>query len=179
MEKTELMNDALVLQDNEEAVDNNEVLAQDMDFDEIKARTSPAHRYLTFELDGEHYGVKIDYVIEIVGIQDITQLPGTPKYVKGLINLRGKIIPLIDAREKFGKEKAEYNDRTCIVVLDIDDIMVGLVVDVISDVINIYDSDIEEAPNIGKIKANKYIKDIAKIDKKVKLLIDCEKLINE
>ena len=179
MEKTELMDDAVVLQDNEEAVDNNEVLAQDMDFDEIKARTSPTHRYLTFELDGEHYGVNIEYVIEIIGIQDITQLPGTPKYVKGLINLRGKIIPLIDAREKFGKEKAEYNDRTCIVVLDIGEIMVGLVVDVISDVINIHDSDVEEAPNIGKIKANKYIKKIAKIDKKVELLIDCEKLINE
>ena len=179
MGKTELMNNAVVLQDNEEAVDNNEVLAQDMDFDEIKARTSPVHRYLTFELDGEHYGVNIEYVIEIIGIQDITQLPGTPKYVKGLINLRGKIIPLIDAREKFGKVKAEYNDRTCIVVLDIGEIMVGLVVDVISDVINIHDSDVEEAPNIGKIKANKYIKKIAKIDKKVELLIDCEKLINE
>ena len=69
MEKTELMDNAVVLQDNEEAVDNNEVLAQDMDFDKIKARTSPTHRYLTFELDGEHYGVNIEYVIEIIGIQ--------------------------------------------------------------------------------------------------------------
>ena len=179
MEKTELIKDSVVLQDKEQLVDNTEVLNQDMEFDEIKARTSPAHRYLTFELDGERYGVKIEYVIEIIGIQDITQLPGTPNYVKGLINLRGKIIPLIDAREKFGKVKVEYNDRTCIVVLDINEIMVGLVVDIISDVINIYDSDVEEAPNIGKIKANKYIKKIAKIDKKVELLIDCEKLINE
>ena len=179
MEKTELMNSTVALQDNEEGNDNIEVLAEDMDFDEIKAKTSSGHRYLTFELEGEHYGVNIEYVIEIIGIQDITQLPGTPKYVKGLINLRGKIIPLIDAREKFGKENVEYTDRTCIVVLDINDIMVGLVVDVISDVINIHDSDVEEAPNIGKIKANKYIKEIAKINKKVVLLIDCEKLINE
>ena len=179
MEKTELIKDSVVLQDKEQLVDNTEVLDQDTEFDEIKTKTSPAHRYLTFELDGERYGVKIEYVIEIIGIQDITQLPGTPNYVKGLINLRGKIIPLIDAREQFGKVKVEYNDRTCIVVLDINEIMVGLVVDIISDVINIYDSDVEEAPNIGKIKANKYIKNIAKIDKKVELLIDCEKLINE
>lgn len=179
MENTELMEKNANLQDINGSLNNEGLESSDMESNDENVKNVPSHRYLTFELDGEQYGVKIGYVIEIIGIQDITQLPGTPKFVKGLINLRGKIIPLIDAREKFGKEKIEYTDRTCIVVLDINDIMVGLVVDIISDVINIQDSVVEKAPNIGKIKGNKYIKEIAKIDNKVKLLIDCEKLINE
>lgn len=160
---------------------HNTLLADDIDEidDEKNKIIEKGYRYLTFELDKEHYGVNIEYVIEIIGIQDITHLPGMPKYVKGLLNLRGKIIPIIDAREKFGKEKKEYNDRTCVVVLEINNIMVGLVVDTISDAITIKESEIEESPNIGKIKANKYIKQIAKVDNKVKLLIDCEKLIND
>jgi purine-binding chemotaxis protein CheW len=136
-------------------------------------------RYLLFELEDEDYGINIEYVIEIIGIQDITYLPKMPNYVKGLINLRGKIVPVIDAREKFGKQKAIYNDRTCIVVLDVEGIMVGLVVDTISDVINVYNDVLEEAPKIGQIKTNKYISNIAKVDDQVKLLIDCDKLINE
>lgn len=149
------------------------------DVDEEGKIIENGYRYLTFELDKEDYGVRIEYVIEIIGIQDITHLPGMPQYVKGLLNLRGKIIPIIDAREKFGKVKKEYNDRTCVVVLEINNITVGLVVDIISDVVTILEREIEDAPNIGKIKANKYIKEVAKVDNKVKLLIDCEKLINE
>lgn len=147
--------------------------------DEENIIIEKGYRYLTFELDKEDYGVRIEYVIEIIGIQDITHLPGMPRYVRGLLNLRGKIIPIIDAREKFNKPKKEYNDRTCVVVLEINEIMVGLVVDIISDVITIKESEIEDAPNIGKIKANKYIRQIAKVEKKVKLLIDCERLIND
>ena len=149
------------------------------DVDEEGKIIENGYRYLTFELDKEDYGVRIEYVIEIIGIQDITHLPGMPQYVKGLLNLRGKIIPIIDAREKFGKVKKEYNDRTCVVVLEINNITVGLVVDIISDVVTILEREIEDAPNIGKIEANKYIKEVAKVDNKVKLLIDCEKLINE
>lgn len=177
MEKSELMNNSTaVIEEN--ALPKEQVL-DNIENEEEEVKQVAGQRYLTFELEGEEYGVKIEHVIEIIGLQDITQLPGTPKYVKGLINLRGKIIPLIDAREKFKKPKAEYDDRTCIVVLEVTNIMVGLVVDTISDVVNIPDNEKEDAPNIGKIKANKYIKEIAKINNKVKLLIDCEKLINE
>ena len=137
------------------------------------------YRYLLFQLENEQYGINIDYIVEIISYQEVTHLPGMPRFVRGLMNLRGKIIPVIDAREKFGKQKAIYNDRTCIVVLDVDGIMVGLVVDIISDVINVYDDVLEDAPRIGNIKTNKYISNIAKVDDQVKLLIDCEKLINE
>jgi len=137
------------------------------------------HRFLLFELEKEQYGIDISYVLEIIGIQEITYLPGMPRFVKGLINLRGKIIPVIVAREKFNKQKAIYNDRTCIIVLELEGIMVGLVVDMISDVITVSESILEEAPKIGKIKTNKYISNIAKMSDGVKLLVDCEKLINE
>ena len=137
------------------------------------------HRFLLFALENEQYGIDISYVIEIIGIQEITHLPGMPRYVKGLINLRGKIIPVIDAREKFNKPKALYNDRTCIIVLELEGVMVGLVVDIISDVITVSERVLEEAPKIGKIKTNKYISNIAKMSDGVKLLVDCEKLINE
>ena len=175
MEDTKIRDELVLETDNNE---DNTFFDGDM-LEEVEEIIENGQRYLTFELDKEDYGVKIEYVIEIIGIQDITHLPGMPQYVRGLLNLRGRIIPIIDARLKFGKVVKEYNERTCVVVLEISNIMVGVVVDTISDVVNIKDSEIEEAPNIGKIKANKYIKEIAKVDKKVKLLIDCEKLINE
>ena len=98
MENTELMEKNPKLQDINSSLNAEEIESSDMEGNDEKAKNVPSHRYLTFELDGEQYGVKIGYVIEIIGIQDITQLPGTPKFVKGLINLRVKIIPLIDAR---------------------------------------------------------------------------------
>ncbi len=180
MEETKVKENEMLENEKTEEINLNfedPLLTDDMDGEE--KIIEKGYRYLTFELDKEDYGVRIEYVIEIIGIQDITHLPGMPNYVKGLLNLRGKIIPIIDAREKFGKVKKEYNDRTCVVVLEINSITVGLVVDIISDVITILEREIEEAPNIGKIKANKYIKEVAKVENKVKLLIDCEKLINE
>lgn len=86
-------------------------------------------RYLIFTLDKETYGVEIKYVTEIIGIQTITEIPELPEYVKGIINLRGKIIPVMDVRLRFKKEPKEYNDRTCIIVLDIRDLTIGLIVD--------------------------------------------------
>lgn len=164
---------------NDANISENTFFEDNLNSEEVEEIVEVGQRYLTFILDNDHYGVKIEYVIEIIGIQDITHLPGMPSYVRGLLNLRGKIIPIIDAREKFGKTTKEYNERTCVVVLEINKIMVGVVVDIISDVINIKESEVDEAPNIGRIKANKYIKDIAKVEKKVILLIDGEKLINE
>lgn len=136
-------------------------------------------RYLTFSLGKESYGIEIQYVTEIIGIQIITQIPELPEYVKGIINLRGKIIPVMDVALRFKKEHREYNDRTCIVVVDISDLSIGLIVDSVSEVVTIPEQDIVVPPQMNKGLNNRYIKNIGKVENDVKLLLDCEKLLNE
>jgi purine-binding chemotaxis protein CheW len=136
-------------------------------------------RYLTFSLDRESYGIEIKYVTEIIGIQTITKIPEVPEYVKGIINLRGKIIPVMDVRLRFMKEPKEYNDRTCIIVIDILDLSIGLIVDNISEVLTIPDQDIINPPHRNTGFSNRYIKQIGKVGNDVKLLLDCEMLLKE
>lgn len=136
-------------------------------------------RFLTFLLGKETYGIEIKYVTEIIGIQAITEIPELPEYVKGIINLRGKIIPVMDVRLRFKKEPKEYNDRTCVIVIDINDISIGLIVDSVAEVLTIPDQDIVEPPQMNKGLHNKYIKNIGKVGNDVKLLLDCEKLLTE
>lgn len=135
-------------------------------------------KYLTFLLDSESYGIGINNVIEIIGIHPITLVPELPDYIKGIINLRGKIIPVMDVRLRFKKAFREYNDRTCIIVVDINDLSIGLIVDSVSEVLVIPDQDIIPPPNLNKVN-NKYIKGIGKIGKEVKLILDCDKLISD
>lgn len=135
-------------------------------------------KYLTFILGKESYGIEIQYVTEIIGIQAITEIPELPDYVKGIINLRGKIIPVMDVRLRFKKEVKEYNDRTCVIVIDINDLSIGLIVDSVAEVINIPEQDIEAPPKMNKGYNNRFIKNIGKVGNDVKLLLDCEKLLN-
>ena len=135
-------------------------------------------KYLTFTLGSEAYGLDIKYVTEIIGVQEITEVPQLPEYIKGIINLRGKIIPVMDVRIRFRKLFREYNDRTCIVVVETNDISVGLIVDAVSEVISIQDQDIVPPPNLNKELGNKYIKGIGKVKNEVKLLLDCDKLLS-
>ena len=99
-------------------------------------------QYLTFSVENESYGLEIIYVTEIIGIQRITEVPELPEYVKGIINLRGKIIPVMDIRLRFEKPFREYDEKTCIVVVEIEDISVGIIVDAVSEVITVRDEDI-------------------------------------
>lgn len=137
-------------------------------------------KYMTFKSGDETYGLGISYVSEIIGIQQITEIPETEEYIKGLINLRGKIIPVIDVRIRFKKEPKEYNDRTCIIVIEVKGVVIGLIVDTIAEVVTISDSDIVPPPNLGAgASANKYVYGIGKVGKEVKLLLDPDKLIND
>ncbi len=136
-------------------------------------------KFLTFSVGKESYGIEIKFVTEIIGIQDITEVPELPDYVAGIINLRGKIIPVIDVRIRFKKKTKEYNDRTCIVVIDIKETSVGLIVDNVSEVINIDDSNIVPPPNIKSGFHNGYVRGIGKVENEVKLLLDCDKLLND
>lgn len=135
-------------------------------------------RYMTFVCDGSHYGVAITYVNEIIGLQQVTELPETPEYIRGLINLRGKIVPIIDVRIRFGKPEIEYDDRTCVIVINVEDDTVGLIVDTIAEVVTIRDEDILDPPGRGG-NESRYIFGIGKIGSEVKLLIDPSKLIYE
>lgn len=136
-------------------------------------------RYLTFNVGEEVFGIEIEYVTEIIGMQPITQIPEIAEYIKGIINLRGKIIPVIDIRLKFKKDAIDYNDRTCIIVVDTSEIMVGLIVDQVSEVMSIDDEDVAPPPSSKTGIRNRYIKGVGKINDNVKLLLDCKKLFDE
>jgi purine-binding chemotaxis protein CheW len=136
-------------------------------------------KFLTFSIGKEVYAIEIKFVTEIIGIQPITEVPELPAYVKGIINLRGKIIPVMDVRLRFKKKPMEYNDRTCIIVVEVKGISIGLIVDNVSEVLSIADDDIVPPPDMNKGTENKYIKAIGKVEKEVKLILDCEKLMND
>jgi purine-binding chemotaxis protein CheW len=136
-------------------------------------------KFLTFALCSEYYGIEISFVTEIIGIQSITEVPELPNYVKGIINLRGKIIPVMDVRLRFKKEPREYTDRTCIIVINIKEISIGLIVDTVSEVLSIDDANIVPPPADKTGFHNRYIKGIGKVGNDVKLILDCEKILSE
>ena len=138
-------------------------------------------KYLTFILEGEEYGIGILKVKEIIGLMPITPVPQTPQFVKGVINLRGKVIPVVDLRLKFGMQSAGYSERTCIIVVETlteaGSGMIGSVVDSVSEVIQARSEDIEEAPSFGSRLKTDYILGMAKVDGKVKILLDIDKVL--
>ena len=137
-------------------------------------------RFMTFKCGDEYYGIAISYVEEITTIQSITEVPQMESYVKGLINLRGKIVPVVDVRIRFGKEPIPYNDRTCIMILEVKGTLIGLIIDTIAEVVNIPAEDIVPPPKNGHTTgADRFVYGIGKIDGKVKLLINPEKLVYE
>ena len=133
---------------------------------------------LIFSVDEENFGIDIKYVTEIISIQPINRLPEVDGYIKGIINLRGKIIPVIDMRLKFNKEEAGYTDRTCIVVIEAQQIIAGLIVDRVVEVMKIEDENIVPPPELQAGIHNSYLSGIGKKDSSVYLLLDCEMLFN-
>jgi len=134
-------------------------------------------KYLTFQLGKEEYGIEIRVVTEIIGIQNITELPDMPVYVKGVINLRGKVIPVIDVRLRFGFESVEYNERTCIIVVKINDMSIGLIVDEVSEVLDIPAENIENPSDVSKDSSSKFIKAFGKVGENVKILLNIQSLL--
>ncbi|WP_297966112.1 chemotaxis protein CheW [uncultured Anaerovibrio sp.] len=135
-------------------------------------------KYLTFSLGNEIYGIDIKVVIEIIGIQKITAVPEVPDYVKGIINLRGKIIPVVDMHLRFRRQGKEYTDRTCVIVIEVKDVLIGLIVDGVSEVLTIDEKNVVPPPEL-KASQNKYIRSIGKIGEGVVLLLDWMKLFTE
>ena len=138
-------------------------------------------KYLTFSLGTEEYGIVITKVREIIGIMEITAVPHTPDYVKGVINLRGRVIPIIELRMKFGMDLRAYDDRTCIIVVDVPGpngtVQVGMLVDSVSEVVNITAQDIEPPPDFGTTTDADNIIGMGKIKGKLKILLDVDQVI--
>ena len=134
-------------------------------------------RYLSFQLADETYAIEIRHVTEIVGIQKITEVPDMAEYVKGVINLRGSVIPVIDVRLRFSMGPKDYNDRTCLIVVNVNDSPVGLVVDSVKEVISIDPEKISAPPKVSQGDVNKYIKGIARFSESVIILLALDKLL--
>lgn len=136
-------------------------------------------KFLTFRVGDEDYGIEIRYVTEIIGIQKITAVPDMPDFIKGVINLRGKVIPVLDMRRRFVLEDRDYDERTCIVVVNVAEAAVGLVVDTVNEVANIPEEQIEPAPEINKAGNNVMIQGLGKVGEEVKILLDVNCLLYE
>jgi len=147
----------------------------------VQAADGREGKYLTFTLAGEEYGIGILKIREIIGMMPITSVPQAPDFVKGVINLRGKVIPVIDLRLRFGMPAMDYTERTCIIVVEIDlqdtALNIGIVVDSVSEVLNIAGSNIENAPMFGTQLNTNYILGMAKIEGGVKILLDIDKVL--
>jgi purine-binding chemotaxis protein CheW len=138
-----------------------------------------AGKYLTFVIDKEEYGIEILKVREIIGIIDITPVPQVSNYIKGVINLRGKVIPVADFRLKFGMEEKAHDEETCIIVLDVAGKLMGAVVDTVSEVLDIAGEQIEPAPDFGAGLDTDYILGMGKIGDTVKILLDIDKVLSD
>ena len=141
----------------------------------------PKQQFMTFHCSNEIYGISLENVNEIIGLTQYTSIPETEDYIMGLINLRGKVIPVIDVRIRFGKEALEYNDRTSVIVIQVKETIVGLIVDSIEGVADICINEILPPPSVNNLKAQsqKYVYGIGKVNSEVRLLLDPVKLIHD
>lgn len=137
------------------------------DDDELKGRS------LLFHIGDTLYGITLRMILEIINIQSVTRLPGVPRYMKGIINLRGKVVPVIDVRLKFGMEERPYDDKTCIVVADLHGMQVGLIVDSVDEVVRLDPSQVAEPPSLGS-GGERFLSAVCELDGRIALEIDCE-----
>ncbi len=135
-------------------------------------------KFLTFSLADEDYGVEILRVREIIGVMDITAVPQMPEHVKGVINLRGKVIPVVDLRLKFGMEEIPYTEATCIIVVDVGALM-GIIVDTVQEVLDVDAANVEPAPPLGGAVDTSYVLGMGKVRDDVKILLDIDKVLND
>jgi purine-binding chemotaxis protein CheW len=154
--------------------DNNDFQEDYLEEDETQK-----DKYITFILNNEEYAIEIFYVVEIIGIQKITTIPDQPEFIKGIINLRGNIIPILDIRTRFNIDRLEYDERTCIIVVDIEGSQMGLIVDEVSEVLDISSENIAPPPQTSKKTKSRYIKGIGKVGQRVIIILDTEKILLE
>ena len=148
-------------------------------YNEVSVVDTQKDKYLTFHLAGEDYAIEIKFVTEIVGMQDITEVPDLANYIRGVINLRGKVIPVIDVRLRFLMSPREYDSRTCIIIIHLQNTSVGLIVDEVSEVINIPAEQIDDPPRTMKGTKSRFIQGFGKVGNKVKMVLNIDKFLND
>lgn len=155
---------------------NNDALIEELNNDVDDAQKD---KYLTFKIADEEYGIPIQHIIEIVTIQRITEVPDMPDFVKGVINLRGQVIPVMDVRTRFKMELKDYDDRTCVIVTKLNAVTIGLVIDTVKEVADIPQENISAPPKFSKDGSGRYIMGMGKIGDDVKIILDVNKLLYE
>ena len=136
-------------------------------------------KVLTFNIGEQVYGIEIPYVVEIIEVSPITAVPGVPEYIKGIINVRSKIVPVVNIRSRFGKPEIPFTERTCVIHVSTGDTSVGLIVDSVADVISISEKHISRTPELNNINQSKFIKFILEMNDGIKLVLDVAKLIDD
>lgn len=136
-------------------------------------------KVMTFYIGEQIYGIEIQNVVEIIEMTHITKVPRVPPYIKGMINVRSKVVPIIDIRTRFDKEEIPYTSRTCIIILTLDDVTVGIIVDRVADVEDIHSGDISATPENNSVNANAFIQYMIRSGDIVKLILDVEKLLGD
>ncbi|MDY0290720.1 MAG: chemotaxis protein CheW [Desulfuromonadaceae bacterium] len=157
-------------------MNNNRQAAQENEID-FESEDTQEGKFLTFHMAGEDYGIEIRHVTEIIGIQRITEVPDMPPFIKGVVNLRGKVIPVMDVRARFHLPSRDYDERTCIIVVNYNDASVGLVVDQVNEVADIPKKNIEPPPRSTAGENSQYIQGMGKMGEQVKILLNVGKLL--
>jgi len=152
-------------------------MAESAKTDHAAGLTADSDQFLTFTIQGEEYGIEILRVQEIKGISKVRPIPNAPSYIKGAMNLRGTVVPIIDLRCRFGMSEAEYNQFTVIIMVSVGAKVIGLVVDAVSDVLNITKDQIEETPDIGGEIDTSFFRGMGKIGEKLVLLLNIDRLL--
>jgi purine-binding chemotaxis protein CheW len=155
-----------------------DIFADDLDYED-DSEDSLDNKYLIFSLDDKDYGISVNFVTEIIGMQKISEIPEVPFYIRGVTSLRNRVIPILDVRKRFQMEEKEDGDRTCLVILQIQETPLALVVDNVREVITIAPDAMEEAPSFGEDLASRFIANLAKINGRVKIILNVPKLLKE
>ncbi len=145
----------------------------------LAADNSVLGKVMTFNIGDQVYGIEIQHVVEIIEVPHITKVPHVPEFIKGIINVRSKVVPIVDIRLRFGKPEIPYTNRTCIIILEVDDVSVGIIVDSVADVEDIHTGDISATPETNAVNTNEFIQYMIRSGDIVKLILDVEKLLVE
>ena len=152
-------------------------MSEESDLAEFENEDTQKDKYLTFHIGSEDYAIAILYVTEIIGMLNITDVPQTPSYIKGVINLRGKVIPVMDIRLRFAMDARDYDERTCVIVVNFKENTVGLVVDTVSEVLDIPEEKVESAPGFSRNEGGNFISGMGKVEEGIKMIIDVNALL--
>lgn len=138
-----------------------------------------SNKFLIFDLDNQEYAIAIQHVVDIINVQPVTHVPSCPEFVRGITNLRGKVIPIIDVRLRFGKFQQDYNERTCIIVVEMGDVSVGMIVDSVKEVITMEENQIAPPPSFQNGVDVRFVSGVGKAEDGIKLILDCHTVLDD